>query len=101
MNHKSSKRIKYMALLGLLVGIILELIDIFIKAFFISSDILDIYQTIFFVSAIILALIIFYESCKKFYPLTDREYQISLIIFESGLFLGYLIDRLISAIFNL
>ncbi|GAA6112582.1 MAG: hypothetical protein M3005_02610 [Apilactobacillus sp.] len=101
MEHKNSKRIKNMIILGLSTGIIFELIDIFIKAFFISKDVLDIYQTIFFASAIILALFIFYESCKKFYPLTDKQYQISLIVFESGLFLGYLIDRLISAIFNL
>lgn len=101
MHNKNLKRIHDISIIGLICGIILEFIDIFIKHFFISTDALDIYQTIFFVVAIILALIIFYESCKRFYPLTDKEYEISLIIFESCLFLGYLIDRLISAIFNL
>lgn len=90
-----------MALLGLQVGSVLIIMTNLTQAVLIGSKGAKLFEIICGVIAIILSLIIFYEANKKYYPISDKGYQLNLITYEVFFFLGiFLTLQIINLIFQ-
>ncbi|CAI2700153.1 hypothetical protein [Apilactobacillus kunkeei] len=88
-----------MALIGLETGITFLVLGNLTQYVLIDPEGANLFEIIFGVIAVILSLIIFYESNKKFYPITDWQYQGNLLVFEVSFFLGVFIAKLIIDLF--
>lgn len=88
-----------MALIGLETGITFLVLGNLTQYVLIDSEGANLFEIIFGVISVILSLIIFYESNKKFYPITDWQYQGNLIAFESSFFFGVFIAKVIMDLF--
>lgn len=88
-----------MTLIGLETGITFLVLGNLTQYVLIDPEGANLFEIIFGVIAVILSLIIFYESNKKFYPLTDWQYQVNLITFEISFFFGVFIAKVIMDLF--
>lgn len=88
-----------MALIGFETGIIFLLLGDLTQYVLLDPEGANLFEIIFGVIAVILSLIIFYESNKKFYPLTDWQYQGNLLVFEIAFFFGVFIAKTIIDVF--
>lgn len=88
-----------MALIGLETGITFLVLGNLTQYVLLDPEGANLFEIIFGVIAVILSLIIFYESNKKFYPLTDWQYQVNLITFEISFFFGVFIAKVIMDLF--
>ncbi|CAI2699116.1 hypothetical protein ERK14_07190 [Lactobacillus kunkeei] len=83
------------ALIGFETGISLLVLGDLTQYILLDPEGANLFEIIFGVIAIILSLIIFYESNKKFYPLTDLQYQKNLLLFEVAFFVGIFLAKTI------
>ncbi|MCX8743525.1 hypothetical protein J3U50_05920 [Lactobacillus sp. B3795] len=88
-----------MALIGFETGAILLLLGDLTQYVLLDPEGANLFEIIYGVIAVILSLIIFYESNKKFYPLTDWQYQRNLLVFEVSFFVGIFIAKIIIDLF--
>ncbi|ALJ31247.1 hypothetical protein AKUG0406_14800 [Apilactobacillus kunkeei] len=88
-----------MALIGFETGAILLLLGDLTQYVLLDPEGANLFEIIYGVIAVILSLIIFYESNKKFYPLTDWQYQGNLLVFEVSFFVGIFIAKIIIDLF--
>lgn len=88
-----------MTLIGLETGITVLVLGNLTQYVLLDPEGANLFEIIFGVIAVILSLIIFYESNKKFYPLTDWQYQVNLITFEISFFFGVFIAKVIMDLF--
>lgn len=88
-----------MTLIGLETGITFLVLGNLTQYVLLDPEGANLFEIIFGVIAVILSLIIFYESNKKFYPLTDWQYQVNLITFEISFFFGVFIAKVIMDLF--
>lgn len=88
-----------MALIGFETGAILLLLGDLTQYVLLDPEGANLFEIIYGVIAVILSLIIFYESNKKFYPLMDRQYQGNLLVFEVSFFVGIFIAKIIIDLF--
>ncbi|WP_220729118.1 hypothetical protein [Apilactobacillus zhangqiuensis] len=99
MKKKRLSQLGNMALIGLETGVIFLVLGDLTQYVLIDSNGASLFEIIFGVIAVILSLIIFYESNKKFYPITDWQYQGNLLVFELAFFFGVFIAKLIIDLF--
>lgn len=84
-----------MTLIGFETGVSLLILGDLTQYILLDPEGANLFEIIFGVIAIILSLIIFYESNKKFYPLTDWQYQKNLLVFEVAFFVGIFLAKTI------
>lgn len=88
-----------MALIGFETGVIFLILGNLTQYILVDPEGANLFEIIFGVIAVILSLIIFYESNKKFYPLSDWQYQGNLITFEIAFFVGIFTAKVIMDLF--
>ncbi|KPN80248.1 hypothetical protein RZ76_04390 [Apilactobacillus kunkeei] len=88
-----------MALIGFETGVIFLVLGDLTQYVLLDPEGANLFEIIYGVIAVILSLIIFYESNKKFYPISDWKYQGNLLVFEAFFFSGAFIAKLIIDLF--